>query len=309
MAAAQSGAAVAAHGVNFVNEQNAGGVALGLFKEVADAGGADANEHLHKFAARNVKERHAGFPGHGPRQQGFAGARRPHQQHSLGDARAQLQEPLRVFEEVNHFLQLRFRLVHAGYIAECNRGPVEGHHTGPAASEAHGLVVGTLGLSHHQQDEAAEKDERQEIEQDSENAAETAGTFELHAGRGYLVQYVMLGEQAEEVGVPANAAAVLFRFAAGADPGDDGKFLAVNDNPVDLTRARLGEHFGHRKLFAASEAGNQRVKDDDDPNDDEEVDEAVANPAIVGHNVPAVGRGFTAALRRKRFLPGSRLPY
>ena len=90
VAPAEAGAAMPPHGVDFVHKEDAGGVALGLFKEVAHAGGAHAHEHFHEFAAGDVEERHARFAGHGAGQQGFARPRRPHQQHAFGDARAQL---------------------------------------------------------------------------------------------------------------------------------------------------------------------------------------------------------------------------
>ncbi len=42
-------AALAADGVHLVNEDDAGGVFLGLFEEVTHAGGADADEHFDKI--------------------------------------------------------------------------------------------------------------------------------------------------------------------------------------------------------------------------------------------------------------------
>jgi hypothetical protein len=48
VSAAQAGAAMAAHGVDLVNENNAGRVLLALFEEVADAACAHADEHLNE---------------------------------------------------------------------------------------------------------------------------------------------------------------------------------------------------------------------------------------------------------------------
>ena len=86
--AAQAGAAVAADGVDLVDEDDAGGVLLALLEEVAHAAGADADEHLHEVGAGDGEERHAGLAGDGLGQQRLAGARRAHHQHALGDAAA-----------------------------------------------------------------------------------------------------------------------------------------------------------------------------------------------------------------------------
>src|ERR1700680_1841058 len=63
--AAQAGAAVAADGVDLVDEHDAGGVLLGLVEEVADAAGADADEHLHELGAADAEEGHPGLAGDG----------------------------------------------------------------------------------------------------------------------------------------------------------------------------------------------------------------------------------------------------
>ena len=51
VAAAHAGAAVAADGVDLVDEDDAGRVLLGLLEQVAHAGGADADEHLDEVGA------------------------------------------------------------------------------------------------------------------------------------------------------------------------------------------------------------------------------------------------------------------
>ena len=52
VAAAEAGAADAADGVDFVDEQDAGRRLFGGLEHVADAAGADADEHLDEFATR-----------------------------------------------------------------------------------------------------------------------------------------------------------------------------------------------------------------------------------------------------------------
>ncbi len=57
VAAAQAGAAVAAHRVDLVHEDDAGRVLLALLEQVPNTGGADADEHLDEVGARDREER------------------------------------------------------------------------------------------------------------------------------------------------------------------------------------------------------------------------------------------------------------
>ena len=57
--------------------------------KVPDARSADADEHLDELRAGDREERHAGFAGHGAREQRLAGAGRPDEQNALRHARAE----------------------------------------------------------------------------------------------------------------------------------------------------------------------------------------------------------------------------
>ncbi len=83
MTAAEAGAAMTADRVDFIDEDDAGRVLLGLFEHVAHARGADADEHLDEVGTGNGEERHLGFAGDGAREQGLAGTRRAHHEHAL----------------------------------------------------------------------------------------------------------------------------------------------------------------------------------------------------------------------------------
>ena len=96
VAAAEAGAAMAADRIDFIDEDDAGRVFLGLLEHVAHAAGADADEHFDEIGTGDREERHIGFAGDGARQQGLAGARRADQQHALGNAPAQALEFLRI---------------------------------------------------------------------------------------------------------------------------------------------------------------------------------------------------------------------
>ena len=67
--AAEARAAVAADGVDLVDEDDAGRVLLALLEQVADARGADAHEHLDEVRARDREER-ARWPRRRPRGRG-----------------------------------------------------------------------------------------------------------------------------------------------------------------------------------------------------------------------------------------------
>ena len=163
--AAEAGAALAADRVDLVHEHDARAVALGLVEQVADAAGADAHEHLDELGAGDAEERHPGLAGHGTGHQRLARSRRAHQQHAARDARAQRVELLRVLEELHDLLELHLGLVHAGHVREGHHGLVAEEHAGAALAEGHGLVVGALGLAHHEEDEAADHEQRQQARQ------------------------------------------------------------------------------------------------------------------------------------------------
>src|SRR5205807_5378713 len=95
---AEPGTTVAADGVDLVDEDDARRVLLGLVEQVAHAAGADADEHLDELRPADAEERHAGLTGHRFAEQRLAGARRAHQQHTLGDARSDRRELVRVLD-------------------------------------------------------------------------------------------------------------------------------------------------------------------------------------------------------------------
>ena len=160
VAAAQPGAALAAHGVDLVDEDDARRVALGLLEQVAHAAGADADEHLDELRAGDGEEGHAGLAGDGLGQQRLAGAGRADQQHALGDARAQRGELLRLLQELDHLLQLLLGLLGAGHVGKGHRRLVAGEHARPALAEGEGLVAGALRLAQDEDEEAGQQHDR-----------------------------------------------------------------------------------------------------------------------------------------------------
>ena len=190
-----------------------------------------------------MEEGHAGFSGYGAGEQGFARAGRADQQHALGDARAQSQEALREFQEFDHFFQLSLGFIHTGHVVEGYGRTIEGQHTGAAATEAHGLVVGALGLPHHQQYQPAKEYEGQEVDQDTKDAAQPAGALVLNLGCGrvcrVLAQDPGVGKQLDQVGVFADATGVLGGVSTPGNSRYDGEFFPVYDDSFNLAGTGL----------------------------------------------------------------------
>ncbi len=160
---------MAADGVDLVDEDDAGRVALGLLEQVAHAGGADTDEHLDELGARDREEGDARLAGDGLGEQRLARAGRADQQHALGNARAQGRELLRVLEEFDDFLQLVLRLFDAGDVQEGDVGAGAAEHARLALAEAHRLVVGALRLTQEEEQDGDDEDDGQELNADVED--------------------------------------------------------------------------------------------------------------------------------------------
>jgi hypothetical protein len=118
VAAAETCAAVATDGVDLVHEDDAGGRLLRLLEEIADARRADAHEHLDEVGAGDGEEGNARLTRDGACEQRLARSRRPVQQHTLRDARAERLELLRVLEELLDLVELLDGLVSPGDVLE-----------------------------------------------------------------------------------------------------------------------------------------------------------------------------------------------
>ena len=137
IAVAEAGAAMAADGVDLVDEDDARRRFLGLLEHVAHAAGADADEHLDEVRAGDGEEGHARLAGDGAGEQGLAGAGRADQQRALGDLAAEPGELARVLQIFDDLLELLARLVDAGDVGEGHPALLLGQHPGAALAEAH----------------------------------------------------------------------------------------------------------------------------------------------------------------------------
>ena len=87
--------------VDLVQEDQRRRLLLRLLEQLADARGAQADEHLHELRARHEEERDVRLAGDRAREQRLAAPGRSEQQHALGDAPAQPLVLLRVLQEVD----------------------------------------------------------------------------------------------------------------------------------------------------------------------------------------------------------------
>jgi len=164
VAAAESGAAVAPHGVDLIDENDAGGLLLGLVEHVADAGGADTDEHFDKIGTRDRKERHLGLAGDGLGEQGLAGAGLAHHEHTPGNAPAEPLELVGFAQEVDKFLDILLGLLHSGDIGEGDLDLVLAEQFGLALAEGHGAALAADAALHlpHEEEKQRDDDEHRE---------------------------------------------------------------------------------------------------------------------------------------------------
>src|SRR3972149_6593809 len=209
------GAARAADRVDLVDEDDAGRVTLRLVEEVAHAGAADADELFDELGAADRKEGHARLAGDGAGEQRLARPRRADEQDAPRDARAQRDELLWVLQELDDLLQLLLSLVHAGDVDEGHGGLVGGEHAGAALAEAHRLRVRALRLAHHEQDEADEDEDGQELQQQPDPVAEGARLLDLDGDLGDVD--VVLAEDGKDAGAVLLARGVVRAAGVVAD--------------------------------------------------------------------------------------------
>ena len=135
--AAEPGPASPTHRIDLVNEEDAGRVLLALRKEVANARGTDAHEHLYEVGSGHREERHIGFARNRARQQRLACARAAHQKYSLGNAATETRELFRVLKKGDNFFDLLARFLDAGDVLEGDLALLFGQKLRCGLSKAH----------------------------------------------------------------------------------------------------------------------------------------------------------------------------
>ncbi len=165
VAAAHTGAALPADGVDLVDEHDAGCVLLGLLEQVAHAGGTDTDEHLDEVGTRDRVEGHARLTGDGTGEQRLPGAGRAVEQHTLRDLRPQRLVPRRSLQEVLDLVQFLDGLVGPGHVGERRGRHVLVQLLGLGLAEVQDPVAATLGVVHHPDEQPDQQQQRDHVDQ------------------------------------------------------------------------------------------------------------------------------------------------
>ena len=112
--------ALAADGVQFINEDDARCMDFSLLKQVSYASSADADKHFNEIASADQKEWHLGFPGDGAGEQCFTCAWRPDKKHTLRDPSAHFLILFWVLEKMHNLLQFKFGFVATSHVIKGN---------------------------------------------------------------------------------------------------------------------------------------------------------------------------------------------
>ena len=123
MPAAKACAALPPDCVDLINEDDSRGVFLGLFKQIAHTGSADADVHLDKVGTRNREKRHARFACDCAGEQCFTGTGGADEQHALWNARPDLVEFAGILEELDDLGELRLFLFSARHLVKGGLAP------------------------------------------------------------------------------------------------------------------------------------------------------------------------------------------
>ena len=188
VATAEARATVPADGVDLVDEDDGGGVGLGLLEQVADAGGADTDEHLDEVGTGDRVERHARLAGDGAREQRLAGAGRAVEQDALGDLGADRQELGRLGEELLDLVELLDGLVGTGDVGEGDLRGVLGGELGLGLAELHDARATALHLRHEEPEQAQQDDDRQERPEQREQRVGVLDDLVEASGREVVVE-------------------------------------------------------------------------------------------------------------------------
>ena len=181
--ASEACATLAAHRVDFVDEQNARSVLLARFKKVAHAACTYAHEHLHEVGTRHAEERHSRFAGDGASEKRLAGTRRPDEQGSLRDASTEFVILFRGLEEFHEFLQVLLSLVATRHVVEGSlllRVGAEDFRL--ALAETERVLAGATHLAaRHDPEERDEEDDREECHDGVDPRCRFVDDLHLHA--------------------------------------------------------------------------------------------------------------------------------
>ena len=162
IASAETGAALTADRINFVDEDDAGRILLSVLEHVANTSGTDTDEHFNEVGTGNRKEGNLGFAGDGFGQKSLTGTRRADEQHTARNTTAQSLIAARILEVVHNFGHFFF-----GFIAACNIGKSDiviraVEHSGFRFAEAESTALSAALHLAHEENPHADEDQHRE---------------------------------------------------------------------------------------------------------------------------------------------------
>jgi hypothetical protein len=195
VATAEAGTAMAADRIDFVDEDDARRVLLGVLEHVANAGRADADEHFDEVGTGNAEERHLGFAGDRLREQGLAGTRDCRPSARPWDAAAELLELRGIAQEIDNFLDLFLGLVATGDVGEGNRRSVaSSSQSRPRLAERESTALAAaLHLAHEENPDADQQQHREPADED----VHQEGRFFFRLGLDLDAVFQQIGDQPE----------------------------------------------------------------------------------------------------------------
>ena len=302
VATAKAGTTLTTNGVDLVNEDDAGGIFLGLLEQIAHTAGTDADEHFDELGAGDREERHTRLTSDCLGQKGLAGAGRTNQQHTFGDLGADGCEAIRILEEVDHLGQLKLGAFDAGNVGESDLGGGLHLNPGLALAELHGGIASTASLG------AAEQEEQTTQQQQRKNQT----SRRLLPGRSltrwlYSDIHVVLRQQTQQllVGgqVDLGSAAIVFHHLSGPAVGG-------NQHTADLVVLNCFNKIAvaHGPRFLLGVATPEESRSDHHDRQDQQGRQADVAPTLVqGSRRSDEGmlNGFSGIRRRAAPRPRS----
>ena len=264
VAAAQAGAALAAHRVDLIDEDEAGGALAALLEHVAHARGAHADEHLHEVRARNAEERDIRLAGDRLGEERLAGARGTDHQDALGNASAHPGELLRVLEEFDDLGDLFLRLIASGDVGEGDLVAVAGQELGAALSEAERTAARLTELADEQEvQETDDEDKRDDVEGDRVKQRRILGLREL----ARVLELLEVGIRQPAGGAKFGGLLLVIvleerlgRLPGDHDPHRPARGISVNGTRLDLPVAGGLDHLVDRDVRGRGRHGGRPPK-------------------------------------------------
>ncbi len=168
MTAADACTTLASHCIDFIDEDDAWCVLLGILEQVTYTGCTDPDEHFYEVGTTDGEERHACFSGHRFCNQCLTCTRRADEQHTFRDLRTDAVETAWILQEVHHFDEFLLFFICARNILEADLLLALIIELRFALAEVHyaaATATAALRLTHQEQEEEEDQEQRNERKQ------------------------------------------------------------------------------------------------------------------------------------------------